>query len=418
MSPSHDPARIVRSRWVSRFAITGSLAFGFARPLIVPFFVPLFASAILFALAPTPARADVALDKDGKIRLMGDFRVRLEEDWNSRDQNGDDTADRGRVRLRVRVGAIYQHSPSLAFGMRIRSGDENSQQSPHVTIFDFNNNPQGGASTFSFDQYYLKWKDEKHGLWGEVGRDAFAFYKNNEIFWDDDVTPTGAAGGADFKLGDEGRIGLRAGYFGLPDGTVRVNGYLGAGQVVFVHTAKEFSFTGAAGYFLFDGDPGAVYLLNNNGLRNYRIAVVNAQAKFGSGKWPWTVSADGMKNTYKYKDTDCWCVIDGRDQRNNKSGYDASVALGQLNDKGQALFSYTYAAIGTLAVNASFAEDDWSRWGGPNGQGSNSDFRGHELRAAYAFDKNWNVNARLWITRAITSLRESDRLRIDFNLKW
>ena len=50
------------------------------RPLLI-------AVSLLLAAAPSsrPARAEVALDAAGKVKLLGDFTLRLESDWDSQD---------------------------------------------------------------------------------------------------------------------------------------------------------------------------------------------------------------------------------------------------------------------------------------------------------------------------------------------
>lgn len=44
--------------------------------------------------------------------------------------------------------------------------------------------------------------------------------------------------------------------------------------------------------------------------------------------------------------------------------------------------------------------------------------KGHELRLAYALEKNINIVARLYIAEAITNDEDGNRLRVDFNNKF
>jgi hypothetical protein len=80
------------------------------------------------------------------------------------------------------------------------------------------------------------------------------------------------------------------------------------------------------------------------------------------------------------------------------------------------LVGYYYAHIETFAVNASYAQDDWVRFGnGPQTNGT--DIKGHEFRAAYAFTKNLNLMARLFLVEAIKMRQDGKRFRLDLNWK-
>jgi hypothetical protein len=68
-------------------------------------------------------------------------------------------------------------------------------------------------------------------------------------------------------------------------------------------------------------------------------------------------------------------------------------------------------------VNASFAQDDWIRFGSAT-QTDSSDFSGHELRASYAISKTLNVVSRLYLVDAITTIQDGNRFRVDLNWKF
>ncbi len=68
------------------------------------------------------------------IKFNGDFRFRIEHDWNSRKQNGIFRDDRSRLRFRFRFGVNYQLNNQYSFGGRLRTGNINDQQGPHLTI--------------------------------------------------------------------------------------------------------------------------------------------------------------------------------------------------------------------------------------------------------------------------------------------
>ncbi|MEL6837343.1 MAG: putative porin, partial [Bacteroidota bacterium] len=69
-----------------------------------------------------------------KLSFTGDFRFRIEHDWNSRNASGNLRDDRSRLRYRFRFGLHYELDKHSAFGGRLRTGNINDQQGPHLTL--------------------------------------------------------------------------------------------------------------------------------------------------------------------------------------------------------------------------------------------------------------------------------------------
>ena len=81
-----------------------------------------------------------------------------------------------------------------------------------------------------------------------AGRNSFPFWKQNELFWDDDATPAGVAASYEVPL-RQARIQFNGGFFALPDGGVDFNGQMGAGQAVFSAGSDPLRITLAGGFF-------------------------------------------------------------------------------------------------------------------------------------------------------------------------
>ena len=355
-----------------------------------------------------PARAAEPQDEGQKLQWQADFRLRLESDWDSRRPNGSERAGRDRLRIRVRFSLTYAPTSLFSFGARVRSGSRRSQQSPHITIVDFDDNPTGDKHAL-LDRWYARVSGEHASVWG--GRNSYPFWKQDEFFWDDDVTLAGVA--ASYKIPwKRWSVTLNGGYFALPDGGVGFNGQLGGGQAVLSTTVGPVAFTGAGGVFLLDGAPGAEHLRRGNGARDYTIWVGNLQAKWQAWGRPVTLGLDVMHNSEDYSPSDPDPVTAANhDQRN---GVVSCVSVGQSSQKGDWLAGYSYAHIETRAVNGSYAQADWVRWGSPN-QTDSSDLKGHEIRLAYVPLANANLLARLYLVEAITSVQDGKRFRLDFN---
>jgi hypothetical protein len=360
--------------------------------------------------------ADVELDEAGKLRVGGDFRLRLEQDWDSRTSAGVDRDDRLRARARARLSLDYALTDAVGFGVQMSSGSDESQQSPHVTLVDFDDNDTGAAD-FNLSRWFVR--VERGSFTGWAGRNSVPVWKANELFLDDDVTPAGLALRYSTALGEHGKLGLNGGYFSLPAGMRAFAGNLALGQLVWSREAPGgVGLTLAGGYFVFDADaadPDAALLRQGNGGRDYAIWVGNAQLRRKLGGRPFAAGVDFMSNAESYSalDPDPFTAAN----RDETEGYDLYLTWGSTAERGDWQFGLWYARIEALAVNASFAQDDWVRWGSAD-QTDSSDFEGFELRASVGLGGKQNVVARLYLVDAISSVQDGNRFRVDYNLSF
>ncbi|MEK7734303.1 MAG: hypothetical protein AAB329_02560, partial [Pseudomonadota bacterium] len=158
--------------------------------------------------------------------------------------------------------------------MRVRSGSRNSQQSPHITFKDFSGNVTGDQDML-LDKYFFQARRGGAFVWG--GRNDLPLWKQNELFWDDDVTPAGVGGRYSLNVGTS-TLTFNAGTFLLPDGGIRFHGNLHTGQAVYAGRGGRFSYTAAGGVARLDGGDEFRNLRNGNGERDYTIWIGNLQA--------------------------------------------------------------------------------------------------------------------------------------------
>lgn len=350
------------------------------------------------------------IDNNTNLTVYGDIRLRYEADWDSHTAAGAQRTDRNRGRYRARLGFGYQLDEEWSVGARVRTGNIRSQQSPHLTFAADN----GGADEFGLvmDRYFVQFN--RGGFTGWAGRNATPFWQQNELFWDEDVTLTGAAGTYETKI-SEGKLALTGGAFLLPDGGYDLNGQMFSGQVKYFQPVDKSTFTVAAGLHYLHGQDGANYLRNRNGARDYTIGVASAQWSVRVKGIPLTLGADLFKNFMDYSAAEAAPLA--AVNRDETLGYVFSATLGQLKKRRDWLVGYYYAHIETFAVNAAYAQDDWSRFGSAT-QSDASDFKGHEIRLAYAFSKNVNLMARMFLVDAITTRQDGNRFRLDLNWKF
>lgn len=350
------------------------------------------------------------IDQNTNLTFYGDLRLRYEVDWDSQNTAGIARDDRHRGRLRARLGFNYLLADDWSVGARVRTGNSRSQQSPHLT-FVSDDGPRDDLD-FVADRYFVQFKHGPVAAWG--GRNISPFWQQNELFWDEDVTPTGVAGTYDRRVGP-GTFSAIAGAFFLPDGGYDLNGEMLAGQIKYALPFKSSQFTFAAGLYFMNGESGANNLLNRNGERDYLIGQASAQWTMPLGKIPLTFGADFLNNFMNYDAADV-APFPATDE-DQTIGCVFSAQVGQLKQRHDWVAGYSYAYIETFAVNASYAQDDWVRFGtGP--QTASSDFKGHEVRLGYAISKNINLLARLYLVEAITTVQDGKRFRLDFNWRF
>jgi hypothetical protein len=367
-------------------------------------------ATFVFSVAGQAATGIAWVDNNTNLTFYGDLRLRYEVDWDSQTATGALRDDRHRGRLRARAGLNYRFSDEWSAGVRVRTGDSRSQQSANLTFVT----DDGARDELDFvvDRHFVQYKDNKFTGW--VGRNLFPFWQQNELFWNDNATPTGVAASHDLAAGP-GTLTGTAGAFYLPDGGYDLNGQMLAGQLKYVLPVKPSQFTVAVGAFYMHGEDGFTNLRNRNGQRDYMIGVANAQWSMPVKNIPITLGADLFYNFMEYDAADVAPFPAGDDDET--LGYVLSVQAGQLKKQHDWLVAYYYAHIETFAVNASYAQDDWLRFGS-GAQTDASDFEGHEFRIGYALSSNINVAGRLFFVEAITTEQDGSRFRFDLNWRF
>ena len=365
--------------------------------------------ALSTILISNPSWADIDLDESGKLKLFGDVRLRFESDFDSQRAGGGERDDRDRARIRARAGLKYNMTDQWLAGARVRTGNSRSQQSPHLTFKDFSGNDEDDLD-FVVDKAFVQYTEDSRFAWG--GRNTTPFWQQNEFLWDADVPLTGLAG----SLASADRsLTATAGAFFLPDGGYDLHGQMVAGQMKYTATVGPIRVTTSGSLFYMNGEENATNLRNRNGERDYLIGSANVQGVSEILGVPLTLGADLFYNFEDYDAADVAPFPASDDDE--VLGYVVSLKLGQLKEQYDWLLGYYYAHIETFAVNASYAQDDWVRFGSAT-QTDSSDIEGHEFRAAFNVTKNLNAVARLYLVDAITTDQDGTRFRFDLNYKF
>jgi hypothetical protein len=383
--------------------------------------------ALSFVIVPgawLQSPTGAAVYENENLEVYGDIRARVEVDWGSQDGAGIERDDRVRyLRLRARVGMSYEPTEHLDAGFRIRSGSRYSQQSPHVSLIQ-SDDLDAGDVDFTLDKWFLKGHTER--LWGWIGRNSLPLWKQNELVWDDDVTPMGVAAGFAGQAGKNGKLAFNSGYFSLPVGMQATSGNMALGQLVYTTEIGEAGLAITAGLLDIDAtpedpdsedqtDPSGKGLLQGNGKRDYTLWIGSLQGKLKARSLPVVLGLDYLYNSKDYSplDADPFTAANW----DQTDGYVFSIRVGSKTEKGDWLAAYYFARIETFAVMNSYAQDDWVRWGSVT-QTRASNMKGHELAFIYLLGKNQNIVTRLYLVEAITTVEDGNRFRVDWNYEF
>ena len=384
---------------------------------------PAIKLSIVVLLMPSQTLADFVLAErgDSSLSLSGDWRLRLENDWSSARSDGAERDDRLRLRARARVRLDVAMDDKWSGVLRIRSGSDDSQQSPHITLYDFDDNDTGDAD-FNADLWYGQYRHDDWKVW--AGRNQINLWLQDELLLDSDVTSLGIGIDYQHQLG-EGQLTWKGGLGSLPVGMQATSGQYNVAQLVYERDTESHGFTLAAGYLGVDGDPDdpdGSLLLTDNTVRDYQTGVLQAQWRQKSFGRPLKIGITGGHNFENYADDTSDSF--GQFHQDATDFYVVFVNWGTSKQRGDWLLGYYYAHIEALAFNSAYSQDDWVRWGSAT-QTRSTNFEGSEFRIIYTLAADMNIVGRLYIVDAIDLLDPGDlakedgnRARVDFNFKF
>ena len=349
------------------------------------------------------------------IKFTGDFRFRIEQDWNSRKADGTLRDNKSRLRYRMRFGASYTHQEWATLGFRLRTGPLDDQQDPHFTIGD-----KGGEYSplqVGFEKLYFEANHKWLKAW--VGKNTFPFFKHDEMFWNDNVFPEGVA--AQFSFSYDSSIVSSLKF---------VTGYF-----IGIHSKKSFAdddfFTGIQVIPGFLDDqfslPVAFYYFNRasnipdgQGTYDIKYSIIHIAPTVRILSKPLlTIGGDFYGNVADLDKIDE--IPSGFEDQ--KQGFAFNIKLGELKKKGDWLFHAYYVFLRKYSIVDYYAQNDWARWdySGYDAKGSRlSNMKGLELRAGYAFGKKFTLICRSFFAEQILAegqfTETGSRIRLDLDI--
>lgn len=327
-----------------------------------------------------------------RLRFYGDFRYRIEGDWNR-----PGASNRWRARSRLRLGANFSVRDDLLFGTRLSTGPPGDARDSNATSGD-----DFSKIAVNLDRLFLTWYPiDARTTYVTVGKFAHPFQRNpvsDELVWYSDVQPEGAVFGDTAQ--DVGPIDLfraQAGYYLFrekSDGDIRiaVAEFLAGERIG--ETSRSNVSVAWYGYDNAESHPRAT-------TGNYQILDSIAGILTEIGGKPWAFSAEGISNL----------ASSGR----RANGWALGFSCGVAKNAGDWRAFYQYQEIGNDAVFPPIAGADFL---------IDHNFRGHVANIDYAVSKEVTLRVR---GLASTPLEpEFDpgngetayRLRFDLNVKF
>lgn len=359
------------------------------------------------------AQKDTIVNK--KLDFTGDFRFRIEQDWNSQNQNGVQREDRSRLRYRFRFGLNFSIDKHSSFGGRIRSGKLDDQQGPHVTL----GGKQGEFELVSIGLEKLFYQYKNKGFTGWVGKNSIPLIKLNEIFWNDNVFPEGVGIKYNTRLRNQkflNELSIHTGHFIVKSRNKNFSddSYL---QIIQLHANFKDRIKVFPGFYQFKRignypDDKQTFEIDYSIFHLGGQIIVDKNRKMKLG-------LEYYNNFQDYSSIDSI----PNNLKNQTIGFVLSTEYGSLKNKGDWLFYLSYANIEKYSIVDYFAQNDWSRWDyssiGVSGSRI-SNFHGVEIKIGYAIKENFNLNLRTYFVEQLVEIgnfkENGSRMRLDLNI--
>jgi hypothetical protein len=328
-------------------------------------------------------QAAVNLDKDGNVKLYGDFRLRAE--YDDRTTSAGVSQDRDRFRYRARLGLSYKVDDQWSGVLRLATGTS-ALNSPHIT---FGTNDGSKNADIGFDQAYVAYKPLSN-LTFHAGKTPLNYWQSSEMFWDKDINPDAFA-----VVYQNGPITLNGTYAMVNEGSWGDDTDVFLYQGVYKGEIEGMQFKAAIGGAMLDAPAGTFQAEDH--------FMINGELRTG----PWRFGAEYLKSDASNEDTAL--VLEGRYKVNEKIGL--------------RLYYFDVEAHAPLG-DGTFSQDDF-----PNpGSTGVSNFDGFRLQLDYKIAKRVDLDIRYYDMQRIVDtatlgpsasdarFNDRDRYRIQANL--
>ena len=332
-----------------------------------------------------------------KISLKGDVRARYE----SIDEDGKDTRDRGRIR--ARLGAYAEVSDEVDAAIALASGNDD----PVST----NETLDNGFSTKDarLDLAYIDLHPS--ALPGNLvlGKMTKPFINVNDLIWDGDLNPEGAA--LNLEFGEDTKLFAHVGSFWAEERSSESETMLYSAQAAAEIALDPAKVTVGASYYMYDNMAGFAPLYDE--ADSFGNSVVE--------------DADGnLSYLYDYELVELFTKIGlkvglpvelsanyvvNQEADENDTGYMVGIKFGKIKDPGSLDVGYSFRELEADAVVGVFSDSDFI--------GGGTDGSGHKLTLNYLIAKNLTGGLTYFMSeKGVDSGTDYDRLQVDLVVKF
>ncbi len=334
------------------------------------------------------------------IKLKGDVRFRYE----TIDEEGKDT--RERARIRARAGIEAKVTDEIDAAIALASGNDD----PVST----NETLDNGFSTKDarLDLAYIDLHPELLGGGSAIlGKMKMPFIAVNDLMWDGDLNPEGAALNLELPAGDALKLLVNGGGFWVEERSSADETMLYGAQAAAELKTDAAKITAGASYYMYDNIEGFAPIYDNEDsfgnsvneseegelsyATGYDIFEAFAKVGFKAGL-PIEIAGNYVVNT---------------DADDNDTGYMLGLKLGKLKEIGSFDFGYSYRELEADAVLGVFADSD--SWGG------GTDGNSHKFSAGYQIAKNLTGHLTYFMSeKGLDDGEDYDRFQADLIVKF
>ena len=371
--------------------------------------------AILIAILPILLFAQIDTTKS-KLSLDGDFRFRIEQDWNSKNSDGSFRDDRTRLRYRLRFG-VHRQGEWYKTGFRLRTGNPRKQQDPQLTLGE--GFKEFGTLPIALEKAYFE--GSLHSYQFSFGKNTFPFQSNNELFWSENVYPEGVYLGRGFSSNSSiiDSIEIRAGHFILSASgrSFNLDSYFQGYQLYLDLFNNRFQLFPS--FYIFNQVPN---ILDGAGTFDidYQILHIGSKLRLLKNR-KLDLELNYYRNIKDYARNDS---IPSK-LADQKTGLVVGLGYGSKANKGDWCFKASYAYLQRYSAVDIMAQNDWARWDysdfdSPDGRLTN--LQGIELVASYRVDRNAILVMKYYLVEQLVSYgiskENGNRIRLDIDVSF
>ncbi len=324
-----------------------------------------------------------------KVKISGDFRYRYEGIDSQSGGEWDDSVNRNRIR--ARLGLSVKVNDEVDLGFRIASGSADPVSTNQNLESSFS------SKDIWLDLAYFDWRpaDTKgFSLIGGKMNNPFYRVGNNQLIWDDDLTPEGVAAKYEMPISDSLKAYMSAGGFWVEerDGSDTVDSSLWGAQA---YLKKKFDndtyLLGGMGYYDYgniEGE-GDIYTTWKGGTTRKWFGNTFAGATANDGVFAYDYDILEGFAEYGFNLADYPVALYSNYAHNTAApsskadGWLVGCTFNKLKDPGSWRLGYDYRDIDSDAVVGQFNDSDFV--------GGGTDGKGHRFNVAYQLAKNFEA---------------------------